>query len=242
MDKPIPEAVRAIMDVLFRVYMNHDDFKVTSTLLHDMAVAVSTLTAAQQQGQAVAWMTPEAIAHLAKQNGPAKVDAWNCASGGARVPVYSQPMQQGGGEVCEACDGAGHVVTYADPYDRGDVSSPEQSPCHACTAPPSAPVEVEGLYDEVTPAVAYIRFGDEDAPEWDGQRVRVSLAQQPAAVDEARPLDDWHEDDGPVVWWKLPVDEPAWIGTPLDSDWPGYHTHWTPHPAAPAAQHQEPTT
>lgn len=66
--------------------------------------------------------------------------------------------------------------------------------------------------------------------------------QQPAAVDGARPLDEWHEDDGPVVWWKSPVDEPAWIGTPLDSDWPGYHTHWTPHPAVPAlaTQHQEP--
>lgn len=52
-----------------------------------------------------------------------------------------------------------------------------------------------------------------------------------------RPLSDWHEDDGPVVWWRFPVEEPAWIGTPLDEDWPGDHTHWTPHPAAP----KEPT-
>ena len=50
-----------------------------------------------------------------------------------------------------------------------------------------------------------------------------------------RPLDDWHEDMGPVVWWRFPVEEPAWIGTPLDSDWPGYHTHWTPHPRVPEA-------
>lgn len=48
-----------------------------------------------------------------------------------------------------------------------------------------------------------------------------------------RPLADWHEDDGAVVWWKIPVDEPAWIGTPLDDGWPGYHTHWTPHPKLP---------
>lgn len=48
-----------------------------------------------------------------------------------------------------------------------------------------------------------------------------------------RPLADWHEDDGPVVWWRMPVEEPAWIGTPLDDDWPGYHTHWTPHPPVP---------
>lgn len=51
----------------------------------------------------------------------------------------------------------------------------------------------------------------------------------------ARPLNEWHEDMGDVVWWKFPVDEPAWIGSPLASDWPGYHTHWTPHPAVPEA-------
>lgn len=50
----------------------------------------------------------------------------------------------------------------------------------------------------------------------------------------ARPLSEWHEDDGPVTWWALPVQEPAWIGQPTDSDWPGYHTHWTPHPPVPA--------
>jgi hypothetical protein len=55
------------------------------------------------------------------------------------------------------------------------------------------------------------------------------------ARDAARLLDEWHEDFGPVVWWKFPVDEPAWIGTPTDDDWPGYHTHWTPHPTVPAA-------
>ena len=57
---------------------------------------------------------------------------------------------------------------------------------------------------------------------------------QPPSAQNARPLSEWHEDDGPVVWWRFPVHEPAWIGTPLDTDWPGYHTHWTPHPAAPA--------
>lgn len=55
----------------------------------------------------------------------------------------------------------------------------------------------------------------------------------------ALPLDDWHEDDGPVVWWKFPVEEPSWIGTPLDTNWPGYHTHWTPHPPIPSP-HNEP--
>jgi hypothetical protein len=55
--------------------------------------------------------------------------------------------------------------------------------------------------------------------------------------DEASPLPyvgrshllaDWHEDIGPALWWVLPLREPPWVGTPLDSDWPDYHTHWTP--------------
>lgn len=57
-------------------------------------------------------------------------------------------------------------------------------------------------------------------------------APQPNVM--ARPLSDWHEDDGFVTWWKFPVNEPSYIGSPLCSDWPGYHTHWTPHPEIPA--------
>lgn len=41
------------------------------------------------------------------------------------------------------------------------------------------------------------------------------------------PLAEWHEDDGPVLWWRFPVNEPPYVGTPLDQGWPGYHTHWT---------------
>jgi hypothetical protein len=68
---------------------------------------------------------------------------------------------------------------------------------------------------------------------------------------DARPLDEWREDIGPVLWWKFPVDEPPYCGTPNDlghtvelhthdnadgprvaartmiGGWPGYHTHWT---------------
>ncbi|MEN1942691.1 hypothetical protein WCE55_02365 [Luteimonas sp. MJ293] len=117
---------------------------------------------------------------------------------------------------------------------------------------PVAPVGVEAgwyRYNKPAPRWEDTKFGKWLDPavygpprEQHGYSLEVaSLSQQPAAVDGARPLDDWHEDDGPVVWWKLPVDEPAWIGTPLDSDWPEYHTHWTPHPAVPAlaAQPQE---
>ena len=70
----------------------------------------------------------------------------------------------------------------------------------------------------------------------------------------ARPLGEWTEDDGDVLWWVFPIQEPPYVGTPFDlgenvsvcmydangkqigemrSDvggWPGYHTHWTPLP------------
>ena len=76
-----------------------------------------------------------------------------------------------------------------------------------------------------------------------------------------RPLSEWHEDDGSVLWWTLPLSEPPYVGTPLDSGyavevhtmmphlpheamdkprhvsrmfvggWPGYHTHWSPIPS-----------
>lgn len=82
-----------------------------------------------------------------------------------------------------------------------------------------------------------------------------------AAVLEPRPLDEWGEDDGNVIWWCWRdgawLSEPPYIGTPLGlgqtvevtvaahrvdklmraqvGGWPGYHTHWTPHPSFPAA-------
>jgi hypothetical protein len=37
----------------------------------------------------------------------------------------------------------------------------------------------------------------------------------------------WHEEDGSVLWWTLPVSEAPYAGTPLDDDFPEYATHWT---------------
>lgn len=55
------------------------------------------------------------------------------------------------------------------------------------------------------------------------------------ATGEATPLEQWHEGDGDVLWWKFPIDEPPYVGSPLDTDWPGYHTHFTriPVPSQP---------
>jgi hypothetical protein len=73
------------------------------------------------------------------------------------------------------------------------------------------------------------------------------------STEKAGHLSEWHEDFGPVLWWRFPVNEPPYVGTPLDcgytvqvdiavrtytkaakrtvttdvGGWPGYHTHWT---------------
>lgn len=33
---------------------------------------------------------------------------------------------------------------------------------------------------------------------------------------DLRPFADWHEDDGDVMWWRFPIEEPPFVGTPLD--------------------------
>lgn len=45
-------------------------------------------------------------------------------------------------------------------------------------------------------------------------------------INKLRPIDEYHEDHGFVLWWKLPIEEPPYVGSPNCSDWPGCHTHW----------------
>ncbi len=66
-------------------------------------------------------------------------------------------------------------------------------------------------------------------------------------IEGVRVLAEWAHEYGPVLWWKFPIDEPPYVGTPDDlgqvvevhtfrgvvstftiGGWPGYHTHWTP--------------
>jgi hypothetical protein len=62
-----------------------------------------------------------------------------------------------------------------------------------------------------------------------------------AQLRAARPLSDWHEEYGCVLWWSFPIEEPPYVGCPLSEDWPGGLTHWTPisEPATPAPQTPE---
>jgi hypothetical protein len=54
------------------------------------------------------------------------------------------------------------------------------------------------------------------------------MMRRAVANELLREREDWNEDDGAALWWKFPVVEEPYCGCPLSSDWPGYHTHWTP--------------
>lgn len=54
-------------------------------------------------------------------------------------------------------------------------------------------------------------------------------------VEMMKTLDEWHEDDGPCLWWSLPIEEPPYVGEPLDFGFPDHLTHWAriPDPTKP---------
>ena len=55
-------------------------------------------------------------------------------------------------------------------------------------------------------------------------------AMQPCAGmgETAYPPCDWHEDMGPVLWWRAPIEEPPYCGTPLDHCFTeDYYTHFS---------------
>ena len=52
---------------------------------------------------------------------------------------------------------------------------------------------------------------------------------------QPRPYSAYHEDYGAVLWHVMPISEPPYCGSPLDSDWPHEGTEdlwWTPLPEA----------
>lgn len=62
----------------------------------------------------------------------------------------------------------------------------------------------------------------------DRQSVQLAMGLLvPSKPETAREFREWDEFDGDVLWWKLPVVEPPYVGTPLDDDFPDYVTHWT---------------
>lgn len=61
-----------------------------------------------------------------------------------------------------------------------------------------------------------------DGPETPRQRSRgLPMTKGIFAMAErdlmrVRPYCDWHEDIGDVLWWRIPISEPPYLGSPLD--------------------------
>lgn len=46
-----------------------------------------------------------------------------------------------------------------------------------------------------------------------------------------RPAEEYHEDMGPVLWWRIPIEDEPYVGSPLDTKWvEDYYTHFTALP------------
>lgn len=105
----------------------------------------------------------------------------------------------------------------------------------ATSEPPAEPIfPVARLYIDEEENVSATLY-DPGLPPGNHDVYPAASAPPPfASPEHARTLAEWSEAQGPVVWWAPPVREPSYIGQPGDSDWPGYHTHWTPHPKVPA--------
>lgn len=89
------------------------------------------------------------------------------------------------------------------------------------------------FYD-VCEALGLVDYPEGQAPQYaDGSAVlrEIKRLQLQARIFEdlrtPRKKDAWEEDFGAVLWWKFPIVEPPYVGTPLDDNFPSYVTHWT---------------
>ena len=44
---------------------------------------------------------------------------------------------------------------------------------------------------------------------------------------KASTLKEWNKNIGDCLWWKLPIEEPPYVGSPLSDDWNDEYTHFT---------------
>ena len=58
-------------------------------------------------------------------------------------------------------------------------------------------------------------------------KLAIQALQEKVDREKVRTLDEWNEDDDTVLWWKFPIQEPPYCGSPLDCDFPNWVTHWT---------------
>ena len=54
----------------------------------------------------------------------------------------------------------------------------------------------------------------------------LTLSEIGKMATELFTLEEWGEDDGECLWWKLPIEESPYVGSPLDINFPNYVTHF----------------
>jgi hypothetical protein len=63
------------------------------------------------------------------------------------------------------------------------------------------------------------------------QAERAELKAQIERLTTLRSASEWHDDFGDVLWWRLPIQEAPYVGSPLECGWfADFYTHWTPLP------------
>ncbi len=81
---------------------------------------------------------------------------------------------------------------------------------------------LEILLAELADLRSRLANAERRATEW--QRSAEYLADD--APPQLIPLEQWHEDDGDVLWWRVPISEPPYVGS-LAEVTNGWHTHFT---------------
>lgn len=77
---------------------------------------------------------------------------------------------------------------------------------------------IRGLYKDTSFLVDTIKY---NLKNWEAERDAL-LHPKPI------PASEYHEDMGPVLWWRFPIEEPPKVTCPLTLDWEdGYYTHFT---------------
>lgn len=54
----------------------------------------------------------------------------------------------------------------------------------------------------------------------DAEEVEEPTREELLDLVTPRPATEYHEDEGPVLWWQRPVQEEPYVGGPLDDEWP----------------------
>ena len=65
------------------------------------------------------------------------------------------------------------------------------------------------------------------------RRLLESNRAKASAYETLHPAETWTEEDSYVIWWRVPIEESPYIGTPNDTSWiDDYYTHWSVLPRA----------